>query len=699
MMKRTAVPYPRPPFPGAASAVIAMLFLFVAGCAVVPQPFTADAMKMQAREERTKLFADQEPLTGKVSLYEAMGRAVKYNLDHQVKRIEEALAQGNLDKARYDLLPQLVASVRASERNNDNGSSSQSLLTGSQSLEVSTSQEKQQFSADIIHVWNVLDFGVGYTQALQMADEVLISEEWRRKAVQNIVQDIRYAYWRAVSAQQLLPEMDLLLQRVEDALARSRQMEETRAQDPVKTLAYQQELLETVRQLWSMRRELSLAKTELASLMNMAPWVDFELETNAAPAHEATRILAIEALEEFALESRPEIRVESYNKRIGANEVKKALLSMLPGLEINLNANYDSNDFLYNSTWLQAGLSVSWNAFNLLAGPKAIKAAEIQQDLAGKRSLATAMMVLTQVHLAHQGYALALKEHDITKQLEDVLARRLWHAAAAKKALAGSEQEEIRNQAAALSAKMNRGLAFAELQGAFGRVLSSAGIDPLPAAVPEDDLPSLSRLIEEQEGLLLAALRQEVLQGEDETPAEAPVKVEEIPAALVEPGMEVVPATSDLPKKEMPSQGMEDTQEGAASPPELTQENSPAAPAEREKDAPQESAPEESAVGKIPDQDEAQHGEAPSPDFPASEEKSALPEAAPAGAPVANAAEVEAKPAAGLLQEEEKGEASQDGAEISPVPPPALPEEGKKFSLKMKSSTLPYGGAYRSLDR
>ncbi len=616
LMKLLAAPYPCRAFPPAARVAILVLFLFVAGCAVVPQPFSAGDMKLQVQEERTKLFADQEPFTGNVSLYEAMGRAVKYNLEHQVKRIEKALAQGNLDKARYDLLPQLVASVRYNERNNENGSASKSLLTGSQSLEVSTSQEKQQFSADIIHVWNVLDFGVGYTQALQMADEVLISEEWRRKAVQNIVQDIRYAYWKAMSAQQLLPEMDLLLQRVEEALARSRQMEETRAQDPVKILAYQQELLETVRQLWSMRRELSLAKTELASLMNMAPGVDFALETSAAQAQVVTEVLSIEALEQFALESRPEVRVESYNKRISANEVKKALLSMLPGLEINLNANYDNNDFLYNSTWLQAGLSVSWNAFNLLSAPKAIKAAELQQDLAGKRSMATAMMVLTQVHLAHQGYALALKEYDITKQLEDVLDRRLWHAAAAKKALAGSEQEEIRNQAAALASKMNRGLAFAELQGAFGRVLSSAGIDPLPPAVPEDDLQSLSRLIEEQESLFLGTLREQVFQGEDATPSGAPVKVEE-----------------------------------------------------------------------IPEQNEAHQAEALPLDLSVPDEKPARPEAASAGAPGAGAADDESKPGADLRQEEEKGDVSQTAAE-RPFVTSALREEEKKFSLKMKSSTL-----------
>jgi len=229
---------------------IGCLLYILPGCAIAPQPFTSQEIKDQVLAKRDKLFIHQESVSKKITLYEAMARAVTYNLDHQVKRIEQALAQGNLDQARYELLPQMVTSMGYTKSNNENGSSSKSLLSGVQSLEVSTSQEKQQFTTDIIYVWNVLDFGVGYTQAQQMADEVLISEQWRRKAIQNIFQDVRFAYWRAARAEELLPEMDILLQTVEKALARSREMKKNRVQNPEKILTYQQELLETVKHLW-----------------------------------------------------------------------------------------------------------------------------------------------------------------------------------------------------------------------------------------------------------------------------------------------------------------------------------------------------------------------------------------------------------------------------------------------------------------
>ncbi|MCD4675653.1 MAG: TolC family protein [Desulfobacula sp.] len=507
------------------SSLIIGGFLFVlSGCAIAPQPFTSQEIKDQVLAKRQNLFAHQEPTSNKITLYEAMARAVAYNLDYQVKHIEQALARGNLDQARYELLPQLVASMRYSERNNQNGSSSKSLLSGVESSEVSTSQEKQQFTADIIYVWNVLDFGVGYMQAQQMADEVLISGEWRRKAIQNIVQNVRYAYWKAARAEKLLPEMDTLLQTVEKALDRSREMKKNRVQNPAKILTYQQELLETVKLLWAMRKELSLAKIELAALMNMDPGVDLELDFTDVEQEKVQQILSIDSLEEFALAHRPEIWIESYNQRISSQEVKKAMLSMLPGLEINLNANYDSNRFFLNNSWLQAGLSLSWNVFNLLSGQKALETANIQQKLADKLYMATAMMVLTQVHLAHQGYYLALKDFQIATQLDMVLQKKLWHAQAAKRALAGSEQEVIRNQVAALSAKMNQGLAYAELQGAIGKIFNTAGMDLLPARINVENIQTLARFIEGYEQGLLAKL-----QVQSDSPGESEHKKIKIP--------------------------------------------------------------------------------------------------------------------------------------------------------------------------
>lgn len=480
-----------------------LLVLFLFGCAVKPEPFETQTLKKEVIESREHMFAWQVPVTRKVTLYEAMARAISYNLDHQVKRVEHALSVGNLELAKYELLPALTAGTYYSKRNNENGSSSKSLLTGVESLEVSTSQEKEHFSANITYVWNILDFGVGYTQAMQMADETLISEEWRRKAIQNIIQDVRFAFWKAAHAQQLLPEMDELLRVVEKALERSRKMKEKKVQNPAKILEYQQELLETVQHLWTMRKDLSLAKIELAALMNLEPGTQFELDFPGIDHQKVEQILSIGALEEFALTNRPEIWIESYNKRISAKEIKKEMLGMLPGFDINLNANYDDNTYLFNNNWLEAGLSLSWNVFKLLTGPKALDRANIRKELSDKLYQATIMMVLTQVHLAHQSYYVAMKDYQITSQLDTVLQNKLRYASSAQKAMAGNRQEVIRSQVAALSARMNKGLAYAQLQGAMGKIFNTTGMDPLPARIKLENLDTLAQFIKgHEQGLL-----------------------------------------------------------------------------------------------------------------------------------------------------------------------------------------------------
>ena len=105
-------------------------------------------------------------------------------------------------------------------------------------------------------------------------------------------------------------------------------------------------------------------------------------------------------MESLALTARPELREEDYRKRITAQEARKALLRMLPGIELNAGANYDSNKYLDNQSWADAGLQVSWNLFSVFSGPAARRYAEGQMDLGDLRRLALSVAVITQVQTA-----------------------------------------------------------------------------------------------------------------------------------------------------------------------------------------------------------------------------------------------------------------------------------------------------------
>ncbi len=164
---------------------MSLLALVVSGCAVTSEPIDRSVSEQRARTDLQSMYKDQEPLSGPLTLHQAMARAVKYNLEGRLKIMEEALAKRQLDLASFDMLPRMALDAGYVGRNNVNASSSQSVETGTQSLEPSTSQDRDREVADLTMVWNVLDFGVSYISAKQAGDQRLIVQERRAQGDQH----------------------------------------------------------------------------------------------------------------------------------------------------------------------------------------------------------------------------------------------------------------------------------------------------------------------------------------------------------------------------------------------------------------------------------------------------------------------------------------------------------------------------------
>lgn len=477
-----------------ALAVTVGALLFTSGCAVSPKPLTLAENSERAEQDLKALFADQEPVNGPVTLYEAMARAIKYNLDHRLKAMEQALSQQQLDLANIEMMPKVMANAGYHDRDKVLASSSEDVRTGATSLATSTSQEQVRRTSDLTFTWNILDFGVSYIRAQQEADRALIAEERRRKVIHNIIQDVRSAYWRAVSAERLLARIDPLLERVAAALEDSRRIETRKLRRPMDALTYQRTLLDTLRQLQTLRRELVVAKTQLAAMMNVAPGSDFEL---AAPADWFKPVvpMSVAELEEMALIKRPELREETYQTRISAKETRKAILEMLPGISLYNGWNYDSNDYLYHNHWRESGARISWNLMNLFSAPQRLDVAGALKDVTRTRRLALSMAVLTQVHVAYQRLAEAREEFRINDELSGVEERIFDQLEAERRTARTGELEAIRGALNAVIGQLRRDMAYAEMQNAAGRLLVSVGLDPLPETIPADDVDTLATAI------------------------------------------------------------------------------------------------------------------------------------------------------------------------------------------------------------
>ncbi|WP_330115144.1 TolC family protein [Pseudomonas sp. JS3066] len=474
---------------------VSVLALAVTGCAVTSQPIDRSVSEQRARADLATMFKDQEPLSGPLTLHEAMARAVKYNLEARLKVMEEALAKRQVDLASFDMLPRMAMEAGYAGRSNVSASSSQSVLTNTQSLEPSTSQDRDRGVADLTMVWNVLDFGVSYVSAKQQADQRLIVQERRRKVVHTIIQDVRSAYWRAVAADRLLKQIDSLMARVDEARASSQRMSSERIGDPVQAMSYQRALIEATRQLEEQRRALSLAKTELAALINLPLNTDFTLA--ATDDYQVPELkVDMNRLEEEALASRPELREQDYQARISAAETRKAMLRLLPGLEFSAGGHYDSNSFLVNQSWADYGVKVTWNLFNVLSGPAAIDVAKAGESVAAARRQAMSMAVLAQLYVANANFHEAQRQFQTSEELARLDGQIAEQLRNRYKTQSIGELDLIQGELNTLQAQLNRDLSYAELRNAYAQLFVSAGVDPLPESLPDDKLATIANALE-----------------------------------------------------------------------------------------------------------------------------------------------------------------------------------------------------------
>jgi outer membrane protein TolC len=445
----------------------------VAGCAVTPKPMSGDDIAKRVQNDRAKMYADQEPIRSPLTLSEVGARAVKYNLDYRLKIMEEALAQGSLDVAQWDMFPRLLVNAGYVHRNND------LVYITSGGVPSTTTLERNRRLASTEFSWNVLDFGVSYYRARMASDQVLVAEERKRKVIQNLMQDVRNAYWRALGAQRLMAQMDALMQKSKVALARARQIEQQGLLPQSQALAYQRALLDSTVLLQVRRQDLELAKTELAGLMNLAPGTEFTLADTSDPLlPPAPNDFA--RLEDVALNMRPELREEDYKKRISVNDARRALAATLPGLSLDFSTQYDSNKYLLNNTWIEGGLRLSMSLFRMASIPSLNRQRDAQLAVDDTRRMAQAMAVLTQLRVAAQRYGLAKDELDQVSESANVDQRLANYAKAAATSRVDSELEVIRTEARALLSAYQRHVAYSNAQAAYGRLFNSIGLDVQP---------------------------------------------------------------------------------------------------------------------------------------------------------------------------------------------------------------------------
>jgi outer membrane protein TolC len=450
----------------------------VAGCTISPEPFSLGQIQVLADSNAARVTANQEPISGPISLHEAMARALKYNLDYKVEHMQQSLRTAELTMSHYNLLPNAVANSGYTARDSYMSSGERNLTTGVETAPRETSQEKRASVSDMTFSWNILDFGLSYVRAQQSADRVLMAEEARRRVIQRVIEDVRTAYWRAVSADRMVKKLVQLEGRTKAALKNAKSLFDGNEASPITGLTYERELIEIERTAQELRRELSVAKTQLAALMNVKPGTSFALSGDEINAKAPNLSIDEREMTAKALLHRPELRDIAYQRRINEREAHAALLELLPGIQLYGGVNYDTNKYLDHNRWVGWGAKASFNLVKVFQYPHRKDVVGAQENLLEARALALTMAVMTQVHVSRIRYAHVAAELVTARNYLDVqdrLVRQMRTEASAERI---SEQTLVREEMNTLVAEAKRDIAFASAQNAFANVFASMGLDP-----------------------------------------------------------------------------------------------------------------------------------------------------------------------------------------------------------------------------
>ncbi len=474
------------------SVMLFSVLLFFSGCTVTPRPLSDGELEARVQTDLERIDGFNEAIRGPITMYEAMARALKFNLDYRVEWTRRVLAETELTVSRFDMLPKLVANIDFNSRSNHSGASSMSLLSGEESLEPSTSQEKEIQTSKLELSWNVLDFGLSYYRARQLANEVLIAAEERHKVIHRLLQNVRTAYWRAVSAERIYDRLAELKKDVEVTIMHTDDIIEERLQMPITTLRKRSKMLELKNQISELENDLRVAKTQLAALMNVRDPNSFDVVIPERENDLPMVRFQIGELERVALKNRPELRQIDYRKRIAQNKAKTALLGLLPSLNFSASSNYTSNKYVYNNDWVNTSASVSWDLLRLLSYGSHKRKKKIEEDLLEASSLSLSMAVLLQVNVSMARYIAARDQfysRAMHYETQSALGDQLDKMHQSDRI---GRQEYIEESMNVLLSELRYDKSMSDLQTAYSNVVSAVGLDPKLMDIDQLSLPVLA---------------------------------------------------------------------------------------------------------------------------------------------------------------------------------------------------------------
>lgn len=480
------------------SILIAALFISsLAGCSFMPKQLSIEEQKNLLAADRIQAQKDVEPIGKELTLHEAVARGLKYNIDYRSKMMEQAIALGTYEVSKYDMLPKVLANAGYNYRNNFFITQGIGAYSGQPAVgEPFISSAKTYNNLGLNLNWSLLDFGVSYFNARQNADRIIVAAEKRRRTMHILIQDIQTAYLRAAAAQKLKDDLINTVNGANQALNNSKKVQNDGLRTPIEALRYQKSLLDNVKILETIGQELATAKIELNQLINLPANTSYDLEDpdKVSPPNTYSNVDTTE-FEVRALIHNADLNESVYNARIAVEETRKSLLKLIPGVTFNVGPQTTNNSYWINQNWVEGAANVSFNLWNLLSAPAAIKLADQNKDLAQQKRMTVQMAVISQVYLAKMGLEASMQLYRRSADIDQVDTKISKMVAIKEKEGAASQAERVAADASAIISKLRKYQALSQLFAASGKMQATAGLEPDVNSLHEISLKDLTGAI------------------------------------------------------------------------------------------------------------------------------------------------------------------------------------------------------------
>lgn len=380
-----------------------------------------------------------------LNMYMSMALALKYNYTGRMIRYQESLLKAG--KSAYSQLPEIATNAGYVNTNNNS-----------------------QTSPDLKVAWNVLDLSTIYYMKSTPEFKKSVAVEQSRKVIQNILQEARILYWKALTAQRLIPVIDDTIEHitldVDEMNAKAKEMAQQGLNPTTEELQKKRKYMEAVKKLSSLKRDMETAHEQLASLMGLHPATQFMLVGKEYGNFALPEIKSnLSRLEWLALTNRPELKV--HDLLTSSDDLEM----IITNFRDDNGSGYKNNPNTYNQKWCNAAKEASMLVY------EDTRAGVSQQMMTDLRRQRMTSLILNQVYIAWARYTSATEDYQIAYEIAGTSENIAEDVTSAN----GSHAEKSQLEAArAIADETKASLAYVDLQDALATLYATIGLDAVP---------------------------------------------------------------------------------------------------------------------------------------------------------------------------------------------------------------------------